>query len=385
MALTLTIHGARILRPDGFSTDPLHVADGAIVEEAPGRKVDLTGRWVLPAMVDIHGDGFERHLAPRRGVMKDLRQGLYSADSELAANGITTAVFAQFYSWEGGMRSPAFTEKFLESLSGVKAQLASDIKVQLRFETTMLDDYPQIITLCDTFGIGYVVFNDHIPHDALSKGKRPPRLTGQALKSGRSPDAHLALLQQLHSNRDAVPEALHSLAAQLMQRDVQLGSHDDRTADARLWHHNIGARISEFPETREAAAQARALGDHIVLGAPNVVRGGSHSGNVAASDLIADGLCDALASDYHYPALRQAAFSLVDGGVCAFPAAWHLVSAGPAALLGLKDRGTLAPGKRADFIVLDPDTRRIEATIAAGKINYLSGVAAQQFISCDSP
>jgi len=117
----------------------------------------------------------------------------------------------------------------------------------------------------------------------------------------------------------------------------------------------------------------------IVLGAPNVVRGGSHKGNASALDLIAMGLCDALASDYHYPSMRRAAFLLADGGLMDFGAAWGMISSGPAQLLGLTDRGTLTLGQRADLVLLDAKTRDICATLSGGQVTYMKGDVARRF------
>lgn len=379
MSISARLTAATVLGPDGISSSDIAIADGLIAPDADARSVDLSGYMILPAMVDIHGDGFERHLAPRRGAMKDLGQGLLSADAELASNGIATATLAQFFSWEGGMRGPIFAQRFLKAHRDTP--LLTDTLAQLRFETHMLEDYPAFEALVAEFSVPYVVFNDHLPHDALAKGKRPPRLTGQALKGGRSPETHLALLHSLHDRSGEVQEHLTALASRLKTQNVQLGSHDDATAEQRAAFHAIGATLSEFPETYEAARAAHDTGGHVILGAPNVVRGGSHSGNVAAQDLVAEGLCDALASDYHYPALRQAAFKLVDDNILSLPKAWHLISQGPAELLGFTDRGTLAPGKRADLIIVNESTRRIEATLCAGRITYLAGEAAQRFLA----
>ncbi len=378
MALTVRLSNAEVLTPEGMDACDLALSGGVIAPDADGRVVDLSGYLLLPALVDIHGDGFERHLAPRRGAMKDLGQGLLSADAELASNGIATATLAQFYSWEGGMRGAAFAERFLKAHR--ETGLLTDTLVQLRFETHMLEDYAAFAALVAEYDVPYVVFNDHLPHDALLKGKRPPRLTGQALKGGRSPEAHLEMLKALHERRDEVPAALAALAAELRVKGVRLGSHDDATPEARAAFQAQGISISEFPETLDAAQAARDTGGQIILGAPNVVRGGSHSGNVAAQDLVADGLCDALASDYHYPALRQAAFKLADEGTVDFATAWRLVSEGPAAMLGLTDRGALAEGLRADVVVMHKKTRRIEATLSAGKVTYLAGEAASRFM-----
>lgn len=373
--------GAEVLFPDGRRQGELSYSDGVICERGAGKEVALTGFLVLPGMVDMHGDGFERHIAPRRGVMRDLSQGLMSVDTELAANGITTAMLAQFFSWEGGMRGRDFAERFSGALQTARSSMLTDVHLQLRFETHLLEDYDRFEALVGESGTRFVVFNDHVPHEALAKGKHPPRLTGQALKSGRSPEKHLTLLQEMHARSPEVPEAISGLAARLLSKGVLLGSHDDRTADGRREWRARGTIVSEFPETPDAAREAANAGDPVVLGAPNIVRGGSHSGNVSAADLIADGIGDALASDYHYPSLRQAAFRLVDDGVLDLAGAWRLVSERPAEVLGLTDRGKLATGKRADLVVLDPETGRIGATVCGGRISHMSGEIAQRFLA----
>src|SRR6056297_4089134 len=137
----LRLEGARVLLPEGLSDTPLSLSSGRIVAGDVGRNVNLSGYLVLPGIVDIHGDAFEKHLAPRRGAMKDLDQGLIAAEAELAANGITTAVLAQFYSWEGGMRGPEFAGRVLAGLDDVRETLVTDLRAQLRFETPLLDAY----------------------------------------------------------------------------------------------------------------------------------------------------------------------------------------------------------------------------------------------------
>ena len=326
----------------------------------------LDGYTVRPGLVDLHGDGFERHLAPRRGVMKDLGDGLAALDAELAANGITTAVLAQFWSWEGGIRSPDFARRLLLALDAARADLATDMRVQLRVEISLVSDFDEIASLVAQHAIPMVVFNDHLPRAALNAGKRPPRLTGQALKSGRSPEAHLALLHRLNAV-DHKAE-LARFAASLTSDGVVLGSHDDSSAQTRARYRALGAHVSEFPETEDAVQAARAGGDVIVLGAPNVVRGGSHDKGISAQAQIAAGRCDVLVSDYHYPALRQAALNVQATDTDA----WHLVSRNPASVLGLTDRGTLQAGQRSDLVVLDR-AGRPAGTMVAGQWSYLSG------------
>lgn len=376
-----TITGADVLRAHGFHAGPVAIAGGVIVDAPAGRTVDLPGWTVCPGIVDIHGDGFERHVAVRRGALPNMADGLFALEAELAANGITTAVLAQFASWEGGMRSPEFAARLAAAWQAVAPQVATDLRLQIRLETHLTEAFPTIENLMADAGIDYLVFNDHLPHDRLDAGRTPPRLTGQALKAGRSPEAHLALLQRIHAARDEVPGAVTALAARLTARGVRIGSHDDATAERRAWYRGLGARIAEFPETQPAAQAARDGGDGIVMGAPNVVRGASHAGKVSARDIVAAGLCDALASDYHYPAPRAAALALAREGICDFPAAWRLVSDGPARLLGLADRGQLAPGLRADLVILDRATGRVGATMAGGRFTHLASPLAERFMA----
>lgn len=375
----LDLINAEVLHPDGLSRASLSFAEGVIADDPVGRRVDLTGFQVLPGIVDLHGDAFERHLAPRRGAMKQLSEGLVAAEAELAANGITTAVLAQFVSWEGGLRGLAFADQVFTGIRDTAPELVTDVRPQLRFETHMLDLYGSLPQRIADWGVGYVVFNDHLPHDRLAQGKMPKRLVGQALKAGRSPESHLAQMQEMHARRDEVPAALDRLCAELAQRGVKMGSHDDQTAERRALWRARGVTLAEFPETQEAAEAAHEAGDAVIMGAPNVVRGGSHNGNLSALDLISMGLCHALASDYHYPSPRRAALMLAQSGLVDLAGAWALVSSGPAQVLGLTDRGTLAPGKRADIVVLDKTTGRVAATFVAGRVSFMSGAIAERF------
>lgn len=377
--LSLDLTGAQVLGQGGLDRRALSIAEGMIVDAPQKRAVDLSGYMILPGIVDVHGDGFERHLAPRRGAMKTLSEGLVAAEAELAANGITTAVLAQFVSWEGGLRGPEFAKQVFEAMRATAPGLVTDLRGQLRFETHMLDLHEQIPGLLADWGLSYIVFNDHLPHARLAEGRVPKRMVAQALKARRNPDAHLKLMQELHGQSADVPAALDALCATLAAQGVQMGSHDDTTAEGRAAWRARGVMVAEFPETLAAAEAATAAGDLVVLGSPNVVRGGSHNGNVSAVDLIMMGVGAALASDYHYPSPRRAAFMLADSGVLPLADAWRLVSAGPAAVLGLADRGDLLPDMRADLVVLDAKTRRVAMTMAGGRVSYMSGDIALRF------
>ena len=148
----------------------------------------------------------------------------------------------------------------------------------------------------------------------------------------------------------------------------------------RAWRRrrfrDLGARIAEFPLSRETAGEARAAGEDVVLGTPNVLRGKSHINAMRATEAVAEGLCTILASDYYYPAPLQAAFRLAEEGRHGIAQAWDLVAANPARAARLGDRGTLAPGKRADVILVSPGSGvhppQVVATITGGRLAFLA-------------
>jgi alpha-D-ribose 1-methylphosphonate 5-triphosphate diphosphatase len=275
------------------------------------------------------------------------------------------------------MRGPDFAQALAGTLAA--AETLTDLHLQLRVETHMTDTFDAVAALVEDAGVAYVVWNDHLPHRELAEGKRPPGLTGQALKAGRSPEAHAALLRALHDRGPGVAAALAALAGRLAARGVRMGSHDDHTPEDRARFRALGADICEFPETLAAAEAAKAAGEPVIMGAPNVVRGGSHSGKVPAERLIEAGLVDALVSDYHYPTLARAAVKLSDR--YGWAAAWSLVSAGPARLMGWDDRGRIAVGARADLALLGP-SGRVEGTICGGRVSFLSGALAARMLAC---
>jgi alpha-D-ribose 1-methylphosphonate 5-triphosphate diphosphatase len=183
------------------------------------------------------------------------------------------------------------------------------------------------------------------------------------------------LVERLRGRAAEVPDSIARVAGAARDAAVPMLSHDDMSPERRNWFRDLDCRLCEFPtnvETAEAAAQA---GDDIVLGAPNVVRGGSHIGWIGAADMISRGFCTILASDYYYPAPLLAAFRLAADGIAPLAQAWSYVAANPAKAAGLEDRGTIAEGRRADLILVDGrDERRpsVVATVANGQLVHLT-------------
>lgn len=376
----LRLTGAEILRDGELQRRSIALADGRITR-GPLPEVDLTGYLILPGIIDLHGDAFERHVAPRPSAPFPLAAGLASADREAAAQGVTTAYLAQGWSWEGGHRSPEAALRVMEALDAYRPAALIDLRLQIRAEIHLVDDGARLIEAVRRHRVGFVVFNDHLEDAFDMRRQRPADFLLWSRKVGRAPEDLLGAIEQAARRARDVPRHLCALAEAFDDLGVLYGSHDDPDGETRERYSMIGARIAEFPLSRRAAAAAKAMMNPVIMGAPNVVRGGSQAGNIAAERLVAEGLCDALVSDYHYPALSMAAWALVDKGLLGLPKAWAMISETPAEILRLADRGRLDPGMRADLVVLNRDTRVIEATIAAGRLAYLAGEAGRRFLA----
>lgn len=287
--------------------------------------------------------------------------------------------------WEGGQRGPDFALDLMQALTDYRPRALTDLRIQVRYETHELDNTDRLLAAIARFGIDYVIFNNHLDEALETAAHRPHDIDGWAKRAGRTSAAMLATVQQARARSAEVPRSLCQLAEAFDTLGVTYGSHDDPDGETRESFAMLGARVSEFPTTLSAASVANAVGDPVLMGAPNVVRGGSQSGNIAALSVIKAGKCTALVSDYHYPALARAAFTLVDQGVRDLPKAWAMISANPAQIMRLADRGVIAPGKRADLVILDKATRTVECTIVAGRVAYLAGEAAQRFVNLDQP
>jgi alpha-D-ribose 1-methylphosphonate 5-triphosphate diphosphatase len=373
------IQGGRALLGDEFVETSLQVSSGEIrdVGRAYGHgalNVDARGLLVLPGIVDLHGDAFERQMMPRAGVDFPIDVALFDSDRQAISNGITTVFHATTWSWEPGLRSAENASLLLEAIESLRPQLRADTRFHLRHETYNLDAEDEIGRWLSAGRIDLFAFNDHM--DATVASLDNPRKRNRMVeRTGLSSKAFDRLVESILARTDAVPASIARLARIAEKAGVWMLSHDDDSPAMRKAFRAQGVRIAEFPVNEETAREAATGGDAIVFGAPNVVRGGSHTGWTKASQMIEKGLCSVLASDYYYPAPILAAFRLAADGVLPLPRAWALISAAPASASGLSDRGVLARGHRADILLVDdamPLRPRIVAVIAAGRLAYLA-------------
>jgi alpha-D-ribose 1-methylphosphonate 5-triphosphate diphosphatase len=375
----ISIRGGRALLGSEFHETSLRVAGREIVavgsdQERGAFGIDAGGLKVLPGIVDLHGDAFERQIMPRPGVDFPVDIALIDSDRQAIANGITTVYHGTTWSWEPGLRSADNARRLLEAIETLRPQLAADTRFHLRHETYNLAAESEIEQWLSDGRVDLFAFNDHM-NSTIASLDKPQKRSRMVERTGLSGDAFDLLVGHVASRADEVPGSIARLAKIARAANVRMLSHDDESPEMRAAFRAQGVGIAEFPVNEETARAAADGGDAIVFGAPNVVRGGSHTGWTKASDMIAKGLCSVLASDYYYPAQLLAAFRLAADGILPLAQAWDLISAAPARAAGLTDRGLLAEGRRADIILVDdevPLRPRIVGVIAAGRLVHLT-------------
>lgn len=336
--------------------------------------IDARNLLVLPGIVDLHGDAFERQMMPRAGVDFPIDVALADSDRQAISNGITTVFHATTCSWEPGLRSADNARSLMEAIERQRPQFAADTRFHLRHETYNLAAEAEMTQWLAEGRVDLFAFNDHMD-GVVADVSNPRKRNRMVERTGLSSEDFDKLVGQVVSRASDVPASVSRLAAAARAAEVRMLSHDDATPAMRQEYRELGALIAEFPVNEETARAAAAAGDPIVYGAPNVVRGGSHTGWTRASDMIAKGLCSVLASDYYYPAQLLAAFRLAADGVLPLTEAWNLVSAGPARATALTDRGVIAEGRRADILLVDDSVKlrpRLIAVIASGKLVHLT-------------
>ncbi len=399
----ILISGAAVLLPEGPVETCVRVEDGRIAEigsppAAGALRVDGRGLTLAPAIVDIHGDAFERAVMPRPGVFMPGEVAAMDADRQLAALGIATAYHALTLSWEPGLRSVARGEAFLSALAAAAPRLGVDHRIQLRWETFALEAIPLIGRVLAQGPTPSIAFNDHTsmmlrerstpvterafehgPHYRAAPLDDPGvrrSVRSVAARTDLTEEAYVDLLARVWARRAEVPAAIAQVAALGRAAGAPMLSHDDSQLETRAFHRAHGVAIAEFPMSEAVARDARAAGESVVLGAPNALRGGSHIGSLCAADMVEAGVCDILASDYHHPALPAAVGRLAAERRADRASLWACVSTNPARALGLDDRGRIAPGLRADLALLEwPEggTPSARLTLSAGRIAHLSG------------
>ena len=348
------------------------IADGAAKD---ARRFDASGLLVLPGLVDLHGDAHERQMQPRPGVDVPRALALRDSAAQLLAAGITTAFLGVTLSWEPGLRGIEAWRATLAAVEAARVSAGVDLRIHCRFEADNLDVLDELLADIGAGRVHLLAYNDHTP-GIVRKLRDPAEVARYAGRAGVKTEAFLALVDRAWSRRAEVPAAQARLARAARAGGITILSHDDDSPATRAAFRALGASVCEFPMSEAVAANAREAGEHVVMGAPNVVRGGSQFGWASAAELAERGLVTVLASDYVWPAMLEAAFVMAARGRLDLPVAWALISTNPAAAAGLGDRGRIVPGLRGDIVVVDPAVRAPVATFAAGRLAWIAPAAA---------
>ncbi|MEO1538113.1 MAG: alpha-D-ribose 1-methylphosphonate 5-triphosphate diphosphatase [Pseudomonadota bacterium] len=376
---TCTFVGGTVFLPDDIVETTVTVADGQVAGiggPIEGEVIDATGHVIAPALIDVHGDAFERQLMPRPGVYFPIETAVLETDRQLAANGIATTYHSLTLGFEPGLRSVERAREMIEAIRNLSPRLTVENRVQLRWETFATEALDTLDWAMDWELTPSLAFNDHLSMSMRSREtgiqerlfEHNPdyalmdiddddlfekRHRKHAERSGLDYDAFKSLVHRVWDRRAEVPDAIKAIAEKARAKGVAMLSHDDTQAETRQFYRGIGATVSEFPMTMGPARDARDAGDTIIFGSPNAVRGGSHIGSLSAADMVEEGYCDVLASDYYYPAMLAAVHRLDREKRADRLRLWSLVSAGPARAMKLHDRGEISVGKRADLVLVD--------------------------------
>ncbi len=350
---------AKLVLPDETVTGSLVIRGDRIAEIQPGAGVpkgaiDCAGDHLAPGLVELHTDNLERHIQPRPGVDWPHNAAILAHDAELAGTGITTVFDAMrvgtVATAEG--RDKKYARQLASELLALRAEDALKIShfLHLRAEVCSETLVEEMAEFDEADRVGIVSLMDHTPGQRQFRdvSKLEAYMKGKHGFSDTEFETHVAQLKALRNSHGAHHEAEAVQAAR--RYGAVLASHDDTTAEQVEVSAGYGVRVAEFPTTLEAARACHARGIGVIMGAPNLIRGGSHSGNVAARDLAAAEHLDILSSDYVPAALLLAAVQLGEfwGNMARGLAT---VTRNPARSVGLADRGELAAGMRADIVL----------------------------------
>ena len=365
----MVITNGKIVTPDEIVTGhELVIADSRIESIRPAgaptgpngssEYIDARGGYVIPGLIDVHADYIEHMAAPRPLSVMDLSLSLREAERELITHGITTMFHSlSMYSFsefgQSPLRTPENTQRLIELIDTTHRQPhLIRHRFHARFEIDNLDRVEELVSYIKRRVVHLISFMDHTPGQGQYRNLEIYRDT---LKSYRniSDDEVDRIITISRSREKLTIDAISELTGLALDHSIAVASHDDDSVEKLDLIESLGTTISEFPTTLEVAREARSRGLHTVAGAPNVLLGGSHSGNLSAAEAILDGAVDVLCSDYYPAALLHAVFFMHRNHGLPLPDMVRLVTRNPAeAVLMGQEYGSLEVGKKADVLVV---------------------------------
>ena len=381
MTVSLLTNVRAVLKDQVLDQATIAVEDGRIVGVEADRHyagaIDGNGHFCLPGLIDTHSDAIEREITPRPKVDIDETFALRSLEGRLVAAGITTVAHGiSFEDLESKSRTVEMAARLVAVIATRRLSDRAPIDHRILYRmparsSTGLDSVIEHLAFGQAEGETPILsFEDHTPGQGQYRDIEQFKkyLSSVPLPDGEDVDSYVARRISEGNARLAQRDANLARVSELAGRGAaRVLVHDCEEAPDMEIAHAWGAAIAEFPLTVGAAQTAREHEMPVVMGAPNILRGGSHSGNIDAIELVRRGLCTSLASDYLPSSMLAAVFLLVEQGVVSLSQAVALVTSGPADVLGISDRGRIEIGARADFALVDVDGRwpRVSRVIRA--------------------
>lgn len=330
---------------------------------------DLGNFLVTPGFIDLHSDSVEKEVEPRPGAQFPVRSALVELDKKLAMAGITTMYHAICFSDESmvGQRGTRTAAKLINEVWECNTQLLNiDNLVHARYEITSFDSIDTIKELVNDGKVQLLSLMDHSPGQgqfrSIEKWKRFHVPVYKLTEDKAQEIIHTQQEKKKRSHR-----YLEDLTQFARERNILLASHDDDSCDKINLLHDMGVTIAEFPLNVKTAAHAQSKGMVTGMGAPNVVRGKSQSGNISARELLALGNCDFICSDYHPTSMLQAVYTMHQEMGVALADAMACITSTPAKVTRMDDRGEIAPGKLADLAIIDDqEVAKVVMTMKGG-------------------
>lgn len=355
---TTYLTNARVVLADQvLENSAVLIGDGSILAVEPDgaradHLVDLQGQTLMPGLIDLHCDAIEKEAEPRSRVLFPLDFAVAQVDRRNAAAGITTPYHAlSFANSEWGVRNNQTAAQVVRTLRAFRDHSLVDNRVHCRYEVTDETSVDVLCALMEEGAVDLLSVMDHSPGQGQFKTLESYlqyMMGNHAMSREQAEEAAHSKVRA----KDGAVERVKALLAHAQARGIPTASHDDDSIQRIATMRNLGVAMSEFPITLDTARAAVSCGLPTILGAPNVLRGQSQSGSMRAIDAIRAGVASCLCSDYQPSTLIAAAFAAQAQSDLTLPQAAALVTRNPALACGLADRGSIAPGLRADLVAV---------------------------------
>jgi alpha-D-ribose 1-methylphosphonate 5-triphosphate diphosphatase len=375
------IHNATVVTPTGImENSSIGIEDGVIVRVVEGdlprngNSVDACGSYVLPGFIDLHSDAIEKEIEPRPGAVFPVEMAIFELDKKLASCGVTTIYHSiSFAETEVGSRSNKRASEIAWKITGIAASLKVNTKIHARYEITDIDAIPFLEALAKERKLDLLSIMDHTPGQGQFKEIMTFKNYYGRVHGKNEEELEQLIARRITAKKTHGDESLNAVISLCRKSHIPLASHDDDTPEKIRWLRSQGITISEFPVTADAARAATHEGLAVCFGAPNIVRGGSTSGNLSARQAIFEGHGTVICSDYSPMSLLHAVMALRQCGLKPLHEAVNMASLNPAKALGIGDRtGSVEEGKAADLVFVNAkgEVPLVMKTFVSGKEVY---------------